>query len=41
LSVQSEFRALFLTLWRLMTTIVVVPHHQPLNTAFYIFIQQI
>jgi len=30
-----------LTLWRLMTTIVVVPHHWPLKVAFYIFIQQI
>jgi len=30
-----------LTLWRLTTTIVVVPHRWPLNFAFYIFIQQI
>jgi len=30
-----------LTFWRLTSTIVVVPHRQPLNVAFYIFIQQI
>jgi len=30
-----------LTLWRLTTHIVVVPHRWPLNVAFYIFIQQI
>jgi len=30
-----------LTLWRLTTTIVVVPHRETLNFAFYIFIQQI
>jgi len=29
------------TLWSLTTLIVVVPHRQPLNVAFYIFIQQI
>jgi len=32
---------LYLTLWCLTTPIVVVPHRQPLNIAFYIFIQQI
>ena len=31
----------WLTLWRLTTPIVAVPHHWPLNVAFYIFIQQI
>ena len=30
-----------LTLWPLKTSIVVVPHREPLNIAFYIFIQQI
>jgi hypothetical protein len=30
-----------LTLWCLTTHIGVVPHLQPLNVAFYIFIQQI
>jgi len=30
-----------LNFWRLMATIVVVPHRYPLNFAFYIFIQQI
>ena len=30
-----------LTLWRLTTTILVVPHRSPLNFAFYILIQQI
>ena len=30
-----------LTFRRLMSTIVDVPHHQPLSVAFYVFIQQI
>ena len=34
-------RAAPLSLWRLTTTIVVVPHRYPLNIAFCIFIQQI
>jgi len=35
------FALCILTIWRLTTTIVVVPHHQTLNFEFYIFIQQI
>jgi len=30
-----------LTIWRLTATILVVPHSQPPDAAFYIFIQQI
>ena len=36
---QTKYRRL--TLWRLKTPIVIVPHRQPLNVAFYVFIRQI
>ena len=37
----GRFERLYLTLRRLATAIVVVPHRKPLNIIFYIFIQQI
>ena len=32
---------IYLTIWRLTTTIWIIPHSQPPDVAFYIFIQQI
>jgi len=32
---------IYLTIWRLTATILVVPHSWPPDAAFYIFIQQI
>ena len=36
-----NYCTLYLTIWRLTATIWVVPHSQPPDAAFYIFIQQI